>query len=481
MSLSQGVPAEVLGTPAIRAADIQRGGARWYTIHVLTGSVVALGYLAATGASVDALVKAFAVATVGLAVVWPAAGLAALALILPMHKTDLFQPVYMDAMVLGATGLGCLMIRRPGGGPPGRIHPGLVLAAGYAMYCALGVLPMVSGHPPDWAPSAGLQAIRILSAVGIFMVASYLFRWIPPMMIIAVALIGGFLAAVLALLAFWHLGPLGLLAGLLAPSDPASPLLPALQADRASGGFSNANYLGFFAAQYGLLALGVWPLASARYRPMLAIALAAIVTTLVVSFSRSSYIGMAAGVIILTWARSPRTAIVLVIIVIAAVAVLYPAFLEARLNGGDAFDPWTIFQRAQSENGRRLAAAAGVSMFLIEPIFGVGFGVFQHISPAYIGGSRATASHNVYAQVLGEQGLIGIVMVIGILVALVTALMRSQNPLRATALAMLCAYIIQSVFINSTQSIQISGLIWLTMAAALSAADRLPSAGTEET
>ena len=114
---------------------------------------------------------------------------------------------------------------------------------------------------------------------------------------------------------------------------------------------------------------------------------------------------------------------------------------------------------------------AGVAMFLASPVFGVGFGVFQFLSPAYVGASQATASHNAYIQILAEQGLVGMLVVASFMVMLVVALIRSVSPLRGAALAMLSCYLIQSWFINSTTSIQVSGLTWLTMAAALCAVD----------
>ncbi len=370
-------------------------------------------------------------------------------------------------------------MRAPGAGRPERIHPALVLAIGYGVFCAVGLLPFVSGHPAAWAPSAALQAIRILSAVAIFIVASYLFRWVPPLAIIGVVLVGGFLAAGLALLAFMRIGPLELLAGLLAHSGGTDQLL-AEEVDRASGGFATANYLGFFAAQYTLLGIGVWPLVARRYQPLLAVVIATLVAALVVSYSRSAYVGTAAGIVVLVALRSPRQALLLVAIAAVAGVALYPLFLEARVNGA-ALDPTVIFQRAQSENWRSLAAAAGISMFLAQPVFGVGFGVFQHLSPAYIGGSPATASHDAYVQIIAEQGLVGVIMVAGIVIALATALWRSRGPFRGTALAMSAAYLIQSFFINSTQSIQITGATWIVMAAALFASGRASTAGSRGT
>jgi O-antigen ligase len=468
-TLSHGVSARF---PAASAGwtGVLGGTDRAARLQIVAGVAVALGYLVATALSIDAAVLALGAAAVVLALVWPAAGLAVLALILPMREpSDAFRPLYIDATIIGAASLGCLL-RLAADRRPAHIHPGIILAAGYAFYTAVSVLPFVSGYPAEWVPTAGLQTIRIFSAVGIFLVASCVFRSLSPMPFIVIALAGAFITAVLALLAFNGLGPVWALEGLLSPSE----------GNRANGGFSNANYLGFFMAQSTLLALGCWSLAKVRYRPLLTIVVGILVAALLVTYSRNAYLGASVGVIVLVFLRSPRAAMLLVLVGIAAAVVLYPSFQGARVGQSDLLEPKAIVQQAQSENWRRLAAAAGISIFLAEPVFGVGYGVFHHLSPAYIGASPATYSHNAFIQILAEQGIVGSLMVAGIICTLAVALFRSKSPLRAAAIAMGCAYLLQSFFINSTQSIQISGLLLLTLAATLTAGDRLPPARVEE-
>jgi O-antigen ligase len=434
---------------------------RAYRLQIVSGVTVALGYLAATALSIDAAVVALGAAAAVIAVVWPVAGLAVLALILPMREPDAFRPLYTDAVIIGATGFGCLL-RMAADRRPVHIHPGVFLAAGYALYTAVSVLPIVSGYPGEWVPTAGLQTIRILSAIGIFLVASYVFQTLSFTPFVAIALTGAFLAALLALLAFYGAGPIDALEGLLGPN----------RGERASGGFSNANYLGFFATQGALLGLGCWSVARAPFRPLLAIVIATLLAAMAMSFSRSAYLGATVGIIVLVFLRNWRAAIVLAVVAIATGLVVYPSLLDARLSAADELDPSVIVQRAQSENWRRLAIAAGISIWQTAPIFGVGYGVFHHLSPAYIGASPATYSHNAYVQVLAEQGIVGSLMVAGIVSVLAVGLVRSANPLRAAALAMGSAYLVQSLSINSTQSIQISGLLCITLAAALCAGAR---------
>ena len=267
------------------------------------------------------------------------------------------------------------------------------------------------------------------------------------------------MAAFLATTTYAGLNPLGSL---------ATGLITEIGGERANGGFSNANYLGFFAAQASLLAIGSWSLAKPFLRPFLVALAVLLVVTVTLTFSRGAYIGTAAGIIVLITIRSRKAGIVLMLATIAIAAVVYPAFLEARL-GAEVLDPNATAARLQSEHWRGLASAAGLAMFAAQPVFGIGFGVFHFVSPAFIGASPATYSHDQYVNVLAEQGLLGALMIAGMVACLAYGLLRSTHPLRGATFAMLIAYLIQSAFINSTTSFQISGLTWLAMAAALGA------------
>lgn len=463
MSLSHAGLGRIGGVRAVALADAAPNRERGLGLQLLAGLAVGLAYILVAGASSTQVTMLAGLFGAGLAVIWPATGLTLLALILPMRETDALKPLYVDAVIVGATALGCVL-RLPGDRRPVHLHPAAVVAVGYVVVSALSVIPAISGHPPEWAPSAALQVIRIGTAVGIFAVAVYLFRWLSPAPVLAVALLGATIAAALALGAY--VDP-----GLVAPLDGV--LSEAASAGRASGGFSNANYLGFFMTQASILAVGLWPATRRGHRPLLAIAIALVVAALVFSFSRNAYLGVIVGLTALTATRSPRAAVVLLIASVVAAVVLYPAFLEARV-GGDVLDPDAIGQREQSENWRRLALGAGFSLFLTAPLFGVGFGVFHHLSPPYIGASPATYSHNAFVQVLAEQGLVGSIMVGVIGIALLVSLARTQTVLGRTALAMFIAYLVQSLFINSFTSLHISGLTWLTTAAAVSAMGRRP-------
>ena len=105
MSLLQGDLAEGVRGPRSSWAGAFRVANRGIGTQLLVGVGLALLYLAANAASVDRVAVLFAAVAAAIALVWPAAGLATLAIVLPMPERDLFQPFYVVAVLLGATAL----------------------------------------------------------------------------------------------------------------------------------------------------------------------------------------------------------------------------------------------------------------------------------------------------------------------------------------------------------------------------------------
>ena len=102
----------------IRAPAISLGAVRWvgdrhWPVQVGLGIVVAVAYLVANGAELGVVLIVTAAGAVAIAAVWPVAGLTVLAVLIPMREPELFKPIYIDAALVGATTLGCLL-RLPG-------------------------------------------------------------------------------------------------------------------------------------------------------------------------------------------------------------------------------------------------------------------------------------------------------------------------------------------------------------------------------
>ena len=101
---------------------------------------------------------------------------------------------------------------------------------------------------------------------------------------------------------------------------------------RAFGPFFNSNYMGFFAAQAMLLAVGWATISRGWGRIALVVAAAVAAVALLATFSRGKFLGAAAGIIVLCWLHSRRLAIVTLALLALGAFVLYPIFIGTRLD-----------------------------------------------------------------------------------------------------------------------------------------------------
>ncbi len=428
----------------------------------IIGGVLAIAYLLAIGTQQEQIARFVLAAAVAVSLASPVAGLAMFVIIMPMHETELLAPIRVDAIMSAAVTLGCLF-RLPRDRVRLKLHPGVVLLLGYVAFSALSVPPAVSGHPAEWTSTAANQVVRLATGVGLFLSAAYLFQFIPSRVILGLALLGATLAALLAIGDFLNVPLESALPGLLGSAE----VLSNTERIRAAGGFSDANYLGLFIAPAAVFVLSLLFVIRHRLRLLTAVVAILLLASLTTAFSRGSYLGFVAGTTLIIWTRNRKAAIAFVFIVAALAVTLYPAFLEARL--GSKLDTQDLANLGRSVDAREGVAAAAIAMFTSSPIFGVGFGVFQFLSPQFIPGGLTVASfsHNQYLNILAEQGLVGALLVGSIVAALSVALLKSSSPLRWPAVAMGVAYLVLSFFINSLSSFQGSGLLCLVMAAAL--------------
>lgn len=424
--------------------------------QITLGVLMSMIYLLALGGQQDRIAIGVIAVGVCIAIVWPAAGLAMFAIIMPMREPEILVPVRFNAIMAGAITLGCVL-RLPIDRLPLKVHPGIVLLLGYLVISALSIPPVVSGHPPDWTPSALNVLLRLSTGVALFLSATYLFKLMSTRAILGLALIGATLAALLALGDILDFLPFeGLTRGLV--EDTGS--------SRASGTFTDPNFLGLYMATAAVFALGV--LAAARPVKLLLVPVVLLLFACVaLSYSRGAYVGAIAGVVVLAGLRNRVAGLVLLIVAGILAVTLYPAFLEARQ--GELLSPIDRYDMLRGQDTRTTVAAAALAMFAAFPVFGVGFGVFHLASPSYImgGAPDSTYSHNQYLNILAEQGIVGILLVAAIIVVVTVALARSRSPLRAAALAMGATYLAGSLFLHSATVFQSSSLIWLVIAAAL--------------
>jgi O-antigen ligase len=280
----------------------------------------------------------------------------------------------------------------------------------------------------------------------------------PSKAILGLALIGASLVAMLAIGDMLWSGPFeALMGGLLGDSGLA----------RASGTFVDPNYLGLYMAPATVFAMALVAIARRPRKIFLVLITLLLFACLLLTYSRGAYVGAFAGLVVFVGMRSRPAALILLVVGIVAMLTLYPAFQEARL--GETLSIDSRLDQAASDNSRRAIMVAAVAMFASSPLFGVGYGAFQFLSPLYSGSAAtyATYSHNQYLSILAEQGIVGLAMVAGIIVLTALALKRSRSPLRQAALAMGTAYLVTAFFLHSATAFQSSCLVWLVMAAAL--------------
>jgi O-antigen ligase len=159
---------------------------------------------------------------------------------------------------------------------------------------------------------------------------------------------------------------------------------------------------------------------------------------------------------------------VVVALALGALAlILYPTFLEVR-QGGE-LSPLDSLSAESSLASRSNLLGAGLAMFAANPVFGIGFGVFQFVSPEYLGGGLAdsTFSHNQYVNVLAEQGLVGGAVAAAAIALLTLVLVRSRSPYRSGALAMGVTFLVASLYLHTATVFQTCSFLWLALAATL--------------
>lgn len=158
------------------------------------------------------------------------------------------------------------------------------------------------------------------------------------------------------------------------------------------------------------------------------------VIAVTLTFSRGGVLGLVAllGVLYLVWiARSRRWVlgayVAIIVLVVGAIAFL--AF--APENFLDRMTSIKDYEKDESALGRLDAWRAGAEMFIDHPFVGVGAGAFtvaygMDYKPPNAIAANWREAHNVYVQVLGEMGMVGIICMLGMIISMLALVSRTR-------------------------------------------------------
>jgi O-antigen ligase len=179
---------------------------------------------------------------------------------------------------------------------------------------------------------------------------------------------------------------------------------------------------------------------------------------LLLSRTRSAWLGVIAGLVVLAWMKKPRLLLFLPA-ALAVVLLLSPRTILDRLTVTDA-SSWDRYYMWQ----------AGLDMIMDKPIFGQGTGMILDVYPKFrwqgAPNPNAPHLHNNFIQVAAERGLPCLVFLGWILFLLAREAWRVRvaSPLGALALAALATTLVSGMFEYTLGDSEIFMLILLLSA-----------------
>lgn len=261
--------------------------------------------------------------------------------------------------------------------------------------------------------------------------------------------------------------------------------------DRPRAGGPTSEPLAFGQQLLVLVPLGLWGMIHGRSlfaRGFAAYAVVACLAGVGLSFSRSSYLALAAALALfaLHIRLNPRYMLLMVMIGGVLLWTAPPEFTARfqtlqNLLPGDSVNPED--QGVQSEASyemRSIQLGIAFDMFTDHPILGVGAANFSPLYPQYINerGSAIAESfgppHNYYLEIASEHGVIGLITILGILVLAFVRLRTAQRlfgllgEARLSELAValqiaLAGYLISAAFLHGLYS----RFLWLQVSLAV--------------
>jgi O-antigen ligase len=393
------------------------------------------------------------------AIVSPPTGLAIIALMAPLKSPLVIPAPGFNTILIAATLLGCVY-RLPIDRPSLRVRAPLLLLLAFVIYVTAQQAPeMLSGYAGSDGHYVGYLFGQLLTLAVLVVAAAWVLRGRPPGPFIAAGILSALFAAILAVATFSHPAT-GLLGNLIGVSG--------VDLTRVMGPFGDPNYFGLFMAT--AIAAAVALIVVTRPLPLRLLLLAISIVmgvALAISLSRGALLALSAGLLGLAFSRSWRVGILSVGILAVLALVVYPLFFEWRVtaDAGASSSAQAYAILAQSDGARIAAGLAGALLFASSPLFGVGFGHYPSLSGQFTG--FRIESHDWYANVLAEQGIVGIVLWFSMLAAVAIMMRHASRPARTVGYAVLVTYCVGSAFLQPPDSVQTSAFAVIVIVAAL--------------
>jgi O-antigen ligase len=307
-----------------------------------------------------------------------------------------------DFFLVGAIVLGSIY-RLPLDRPVFSLSPAFVLLGALVVYMFVQQAPeMLAGYPGDGVRDVGSTMAKWMTALGTLLAAAFVTRGRSPYPYLSAILISSIVVALLAIVTFIDPASVGLFGDLMAEAS---------EGDRATGVFSNPNALGLHVAVPFTLAAG-WLMnwGPGRVRWILMGVLAVMAVTLGIAQSRGAILTVAIALVAMGFARDRRTGLRILVIAGLLTAALIPLILEYRVTQGAGVDVAGAWEHQATSDGFRLRALLlGPELMAESPIFGIGLFHFTLETGFH--------PHNMFVRIFTEQGLVGVVFVVGIFVA----------------------------------------------------------------
>ena len=420
----------------------------WLTHSVALGAGVGLALTVAWAFDVRVAVVVLASTSLVVAFLSPAAGLAIVALLVPLREIDVFAPIGYPVLLVLATGAGVLA-RQVVADP--RPAPGtlMLMGVGYLLLAGVTIIPVVSGLDGRQTSGAIYELLQLASGFVVVAVGMVLFRteeWRPYLRLVVIAaVVASALAIYLVVRGSWDDVPLR---NLFSSGEVTR---------RAVGPFHDANHFSLSMAVTCVLAIGLARDARGCVRVALMLAAVLIATGPIMSFGRGGLLALGAGLIAVASLRSRRLGVGLALAIGVALPLVGPRYIDSRLSvttGGLYAQPTTAL--AESDSFRFDSLVAGLKLAAGNPALGVGFGQFRFRAEDLVGANPTAYPHDTWIKLLAEQGIAGAAMFAALIVGALRALFIRRHLMLATAVSALVAYAVGATFLEPLVSLQTS-------------------------